>query len=49
MKVPDKAFVDDPYFNDASLANEALEVVVVDNSKNKEYFRNTGFERVSWY
>lgn len=49
VKVPDKAFVDDPYFNDASLANEALEVVVVDNSKNKEYFRNTGFERVFWY
>ncbi|MDQ9094063.1 hypothetical protein RC083_21095 [Pseudoalteromonas haloplanktis] len=49
VKVPDKAFVDDPFFNDASLANDALEVVVVDNSKNKDYVRKTGFERVFWY
>lgn len=48
LKVPSKVFVDDPLFNDASLACDALEVVVVDNSKNREYKRNTGFERVYW-
>ncbi|WP_140394322.1 hypothetical protein [Pseudoalteromonas sp. A601] len=48
LKVPDKVFIDDPQFNDASLANESLEVVVVDNAKNRSYKRNTGFERVFW-
>ncbi len=48
LKVPDKVFIDDPQFNDASLANESLEVVVVDNPKNRDYIRNTGFERVYW-
>ncbi|MFY8328200.1 hypothetical protein [Pseudoalteromonas sp. ZZD1] len=48
LKVPDKVFIDDPQFNDASLANESLEVVVVDNLKNRDYIRNTGFERVFW-
>lgn len=48
VKIPDKVFIDDPQFNDASLANESLEVVVVDNPKNRDYIRNTGFERVYW-
>ncbi|MDN3476474.1 hypothetical protein [Pseudoalteromonas sp. APC 3355] len=48
LRVPDKVFIDDPQFNDASLANESLGVVVVDNPKNRDYIRNTGFERVYW-
>jgi len=48
VKVPDKVFVDDPFFSDASLVTEALQVVLIDNPQNRDYSRNVGFERVFW-